>query len=152
MSKRHLQLSIGELSEAAGVSRRTIRYYVQRGLIPPPMGAGRGHYYTAVHLERLRQIRSLQDDALSLEAIAARLDGPAQPDGTAETPAAGPSALWLRLPVAPGLELHLEGGRFRISPARLRRLAQAVAKCCRDIVPPLEGTETGGTDHGASED
>jgi len=152
MSKPPLQLSIGELSDATGVTRRTIRYYVQRGLIPPPLGAGRGHYYTAAHLERLRRIRYLQDDALSLDAIAARLDGPAPSDGAAEAPGAGPSALWLRLQVAPGLEVHLEGGRFRVSPARLRRLAQAVAACCRDIVPPLEGTETGGTDHGASED
>ncbi|NLI48743.1 MAG: MerR family transcriptional regulator [Acidobacteria bacterium] len=152
MSKPPLRFSIGELSEATGVSRRTIRYYVQRGLIPPPLGAGRGHYYTTAHLERLRRIRSLQDDALSLDAIAARLDGAGPADVATEPPVAGPSALWLRLPVAPGLEVHLEGGRFRISPARLQRLAQAVAACCRDIVPPLEGTETGGTDHGASDD
>jgi DNA-binding transcriptional MerR regulator len=145
--------SIGELAELTAVSRRTIRFYVQRGLLSSPLGAGRGHYYTQDHLDRLRRIRDLQDADYSLEAIAARLDGeapgasPATGIPTAEIP-----ALWLRLPVAPGVELHVAGGCFRVSPARLRRLAQAVAACCGEILPPLEGTETGGSAHGASDD
>jgi hypothetical protein len=39
--------SIGELADATGVSRRTVRFYVQRGLIDPPVGLGRASHYTA---------------------------------------------------------------------------------------------------------
>jgi len=57
MSKPPLQLSIGELSDATGVTRRTIRFYVQRGLLPPPLGGGRGSYYTEAHLLRLLAVK-----------------------------------------------------------------------------------------------
>jgi DNA-binding transcriptional MerR regulator len=36
--------AIGDLAELAGVSRRTIRYYVQEGLVPAPLGLGRGSH------------------------------------------------------------------------------------------------------------
>ncbi len=52
--------SIGELAALAGVSRRTVRFYVQSRLISPPLGAGRGSYYTAAHLESIRRIRRRQ--------------------------------------------------------------------------------------------
>jgi len=32
------RFSVGELAELGGVSRRTVRYYVQEGLIPAPLG------------------------------------------------------------------------------------------------------------------
>ena len=37
--------SIGAIAEKTGISRRTVRYYVQLGLIEPPVGKGRGSYY-----------------------------------------------------------------------------------------------------------
>ncbi len=55
--------SIAELSELAGVSRRTVRYYVQSRLIPPPLGAGRGSYYTRAHLDAILQARRRQSKA-----------------------------------------------------------------------------------------
>jgi DNA-binding transcriptional MerR regulator len=47
---------IKELAEVGG-TRRTARYYVQRGLLPTPLGTGGGHHYTLAHLERLIHIR-----------------------------------------------------------------------------------------------
>ncbi len=37
-----MELSIGELAQRAGVTRRTIRYYVEIGLLQPPDGSGQG--------------------------------------------------------------------------------------------------------------
>ena len=48
--------SLDYLSGHSGVSKRTIRYYVQTGLLPPPLGAGRGARYNAEHLARLQAI------------------------------------------------------------------------------------------------
>src|SRR5215813_15543513 len=66
---------IAELAERGGVTRRTVRYYVQRGLLPTPLGTGRGPHYTPAHLQRLIHIRQLQETGVPLAEVAARLDG-----------------------------------------------------------------------------
>lgn len=72
-----MELSIGELAQRAGVTRRTIRYYVEIGLLPPPSGAGKAAIYGAEHFERLELIKELQGYRLSLEEIRDRLAGTA---------------------------------------------------------------------------
>ena len=46
-----------ELARAAGTSPRTVRYYVQRGLLPAPAFRGKDTAYGPEHLVRLRAIR-----------------------------------------------------------------------------------------------
>ena len=76
---------IEELADLGGVTRRTVRYYVQRGLLPTPLGTGRGPHYTAAHLERLIHIRTLQETGVPLAEVASRLDGvPQTPASAAE--------------------------------------------------------------------
>lgn len=60
---------IGELAQKAGVTNRTVHYYVGRGLLPPPDGAGVGTTYREEHLLRLRLIKKLQEQYLPLEKI-----------------------------------------------------------------------------------
>ena len=69
------EMGIGELADAAGLSRRAIRFYVQQGLIPAPLGRGRGRHYDASHLEQLRRVAELQAAGHSLEAIRKILAG-----------------------------------------------------------------------------
>lgn len=145
-----VRYNIRELVRESDVPRRTIRYYVQRDLLPPPHGAGRGHYYTADHLERLRRIRQLQEQGRSLDEIALLLTRPddrltaslAAPPATLREAAAppvdqpepvaepDPSALELyrRLPIAPGVDLQLSASVPLPPPERLRALAAAVRR------------------------
>ena len=81
-----MELSIGELAKASGVTRRTIRYYVELGLLPPPEGAGRAAVYGDEHLERLRRIQELQATRLSLEEIRDHLAAGPQPAYAAPAP------------------------------------------------------------------
>lgn len=60
---------LDELAEKAGVSPRTIRYYVQRGLLPAPTFRGRDTAYGEEHLLRLRAIKRLQERFMPLDAI-----------------------------------------------------------------------------------
>ena len=50
---------IGELARAAGITARTVRYYQERKLLPPPRRAGRVGWYSETHLARLRVIGDL---------------------------------------------------------------------------------------------
>ena len=60
------EYAIGELADLAGVTPRTIRYYVSIGLLPAPEQAGPRTRYGDGHLKRLRLIRNLQRQHLPL--------------------------------------------------------------------------------------
>ena len=64
---------LDELARAAGMSARTVRYYVQRGLLPAPAFRGKDTAYAHEHLVRLKAIRRLQEAYFPLDAIAAEL-------------------------------------------------------------------------------
>jgi DNA-binding transcriptional MerR regulator len=65
--------AIGDLADLAGVTPRTIRYYVSIGLLPAPEQAGPKTRYTDAHLKRLRLVRHLQRQHLPLAEIGQRL-------------------------------------------------------------------------------
>lgn len=67
-------MDLRELSQSTGVSPRTVHFYVQQGLLPPPTGAGRAARYGAVHRNRLRLIRQLQAQHLPLVEIRRQLE------------------------------------------------------------------------------
>lgn len=126
--------SIQELADLADVSRRTVRYYVQEGLLPTPLGVGRGRHYTREHLDRLLEVKALQSDGRSLDDIRAVLAGrtrTGQPRGGqpralggARAPGAIERSLWRRLELSPGVELHVAGSVALPGPARLEELAE----------------------------
>lgn len=127
------RFAIGELADQAGVSRRAVRFYVQRGLLPSPEGGGRGSFYTAEHLATLLTIKRLQEEGVSLTAIAQRLGVAENAPQTLESahapeapdPSAQPVSRWLRVAVADGLELQVrEDALHRFPPAKL---AEALA-------------------------
>jgi DNA-binding transcriptional MerR regulator len=65
--------TLSELCERAGVSERTVRYYVTQGLLPSP-GAGRGVRWSQEHLERLQLILELKEKHLPLSDIRRRVE------------------------------------------------------------------------------
>lgn len=113
---------IEELCGLTGVTRRTVRFYTQKGLLDPPEGERRGAYYTRRHLEQLLLIRKWQAAGVSLERIGQLLRGewvelpPAPEPGTVE--------VWSRVTLRPGLEVHLEPGRLGLTPEETRELIQ----------------------------
>jgi len=69
------RLTLGELTTAADVSVRTVRYYIAEGLLPPPQGSGPGSSYSQGHLDRLRLIQRFKEAYLPLKEIRRRLSG-----------------------------------------------------------------------------
>ena len=138
--------AIGDLAELGGVSRRTVRYYVQEGLLPAPFGVGRGNHYGPEHLDRLLRVKALQEAGRTLDEIRLALDG--SPRALTHSPAAArlqevpiPRELWRRLTLAPGVELHVSGDARLPSAAHLAELAS----WCRRH---LSGADPSGTRSG----
>ena len=124
------QMTIGELADAAGVSRRAVRFYIHRGLLHPPTGLGRGSYYDQSHLDRLRRIGELQQAGHSLDAVDRILKGGAVPPPPAPAPAPRPSVraeLWSRIRLAEGIELHFDVTRHQPTAESVLAIRQALA-------------------------
>jgi DNA-binding transcriptional MerR regulator len=133
------ELSIGELADAAGLSRRAIRYYVQQRLLPLPTGRGRGRHYDQSHLARLRRIAELQAAGHSLDAIRRILDGGTVPAPVAVEAAPTPTGrraafaaeLWTRLRLAEGVELHFDAARHQPDVGKLSALREVIREVFR---------------------
>src|SRR4029434_8072841 len=100
--------AIGDLADLGGVSRRTVRYYIQEGLLPAPFGVGRGDHYGPEHLNALLRIKALQEAGRTLDEIrrpSSKRDRVAQ-TMSAPLPVVEP---WRRIELAPGVELHVAG-------------------------------------------
>ncbi|GIW21149.1 MAG: hypothetical protein KatS3mg068_0156 [Candidatus Sericytochromatia bacterium] len=61
--------SIDLLSKLTGFSKRTIRYYIEIGLLEPPVGACRGSYYTEQHLSKLQAIKLWTNNGVPVTQI-----------------------------------------------------------------------------------
>jgi len=90
--------ALSELADLAGVTPRTIRYYLAQGLLPAVGPSGPGSKYDDRYLARLRLIRRLQAEHLPLAEIRRRLDELSDDDirelaGSSEPAAPGDSAL-----------------------------------------------------------
>ena len=117
------RFSIQDLADLADVSRRTVRYYVQEGLLPTPLGVGRGRHYGRAHLDRLLQVKALQASGRTLDDIRGGNDLSEHTSASrlASTPQ---RTVWRRLELAPGVELHVSNETAMPSPTRLRELAE----------------------------
>lgn len=148
-TRRGTRWKLDELAERAKVSVRTVRYYVQRGIVPAPEFRGPDTAYGEEHLARLRAIRVLQERHLPLdeiqsilkplapEAVARIADGELPATLAASTLSPAPKkpttegVAWRRHRLAPGLELHIAED----VSAEVRALADALLAQAADTSP-----------------
>jgi Ca-activated chloride channel family protein len=133
---------LDELARAAGTSVRTVRYYVQRGLLPAPAFRGKDTAYEHDHLVRLRAIRRLQDAFFPLDAIAVELgrrsfaeieriaDGTELP---AQAPLAAPMSISIGAPPATPTLRQRDGQRGEGAPSTSGRVFHRI-----EIAPGVE--------------
>ena len=139
MKTQSRTFTIDELSALVEMNKRTIRYYIQNGLVDRPEGTGKGAYYTHAHLEQLLAIRKWKDAGVSLERIQELLsdDGRDEESGKPLPPprAKKPGSLevWSHLLIADGVELHLEPQRSGLTPEQMRALVRIVLEQYKNI-------------------
>jgi len=125
--------SLDDIATLAELPRRTVRYYIQSGLIDRPLGVGKGAWYTEHHVGQLLLVRKWQLAGLSLERIGELLkqqgEGPLPP-----TPRrAGTVEVWSHLVVADGLEVTLEPGRAGLNPEQVRAFFRGVTQLYQQL-------------------
>ena len=126
--------TLDQLAELAGVNRRTVRYYIQLGLVDSPVGQTRAAHYTWQHLKQLLEVRGYTEQGFSLERIGELMRGDGTPPSAAHTPRAGSISVQSHIHLGEGVELVIEPGRAKLSPEQLRRFARdAIAAFSRIV-------------------
>lgn len=117
--------TLDQICTLAAVPKRTVRYYIQMGLLPRPVGENRGARYLELHLETLLKIKQLTEAGLSLERVREIVAGeplavPPRPKvpGSVEVR----SHIW----IAPGVELQISAEEAGASAEQVRALTKAV--------------------------
>jgi DNA-binding transcriptional MerR regulator len=114
-----------ELCILADLSPRTVRYYVQIGLVNRPEGGTRAARYGAQHLEQLLLIKKWTAAGVSLERIKELLKGEEAPIPP-RSRAIGSIEVRSHLLVADGVEFVIEPSRAGLSPEQVRNLIKGV--------------------------
>ena len=121
--------SIQELCDLTGLPRRTIHFYTQQGLLPPPTGAGMGARYSHIHLQRLRLIPVLRHKGLRLDQIRARFTSSTLEDLDAlatAVPAPTPSPAPMAMKILPHSIREQQSYQHYTLPAGMTLIVPAV--------------------------
>jgi DNA-binding transcriptional MerR regulator len=124
--------TLDELCALTDSPKRTVRYYMQIGLVDRPIGETRAAHYLSRHLEQLLRIRQLTEAGVSLERIREVLAGGETPVPVRQR---RPGAIEIRshLYVAPGIELQISPEEAGMSPEQVRALISAVMQAFQTI-------------------
>lgn len=124
------RLNLAELASQSGVPRRTIRYYISRGLLPRPESTGRGAHYGDRHRQLLERIGELKRQGHTLAEIGSILAGK---PATADLPS--PDQFW-SYRIAPDVVVMV---RSDASPWRQSRIKTALAEMAARLEPSPDG-------------
>jgi DNA-binding transcriptional MerR regulator len=136
---RQQGLTLGQLVEGSGVSKRTIRYYVQNKLIASP-GRGAHALYPLSDVDRVHLIRRWQDLGRTLAEIggvlacmsdaevAVALKESAKPPGLRRQ--CREATTWDHIELADGVELRIR----RPGSTESNRLADQMLAACEDVL------------------
>ena len=133
--------TLDQLAELAGVNRRTIRYYIQLGLIDRPIGETRAAYYTWQHLKQLLEVRGYTEQGFSLERIAELMRGEDSPPPAASRARPGHITVQSHVHLAEGVELVIEPGQAGLSPEQLRRFAREAIAAYQRVIAHTDNEE-----------
>ena len=124
--------TLDQLAELAGVNPRTVRYYIQLGLVDAPVGQTRAAHYTWQHLRQLLEVRGYTEQGFSLERIATLMRAEESPPPAAHLARPGSVSVHSHIHLGEGVELIVEPGRAGLTPEQLRRFArEAIAAFAR---------------------
>jgi DNA-binding transcriptional MerR regulator len=125
------EFCIDELCTLADLPKRTIRYYIQIGLVDRPDGETRAARYGQRHLAQLLGIRRWTQAGLSLERIRELLSAPTEPPPPRDR--TGTVEVWSHFVVAEGVEVRLNPGQARLSPEQAHQFFAAVMAAFQQV-------------------
>lgn len=117
----HKTFSLDDICTLTDFPKRTVRYYMQLGLVDRPIGETRSAHYLEVHIDQLLRVKKLTDAGVSLERIREVLAGEESPVPEKKRKP-GSIEVKSHLFIAPGIELQIFPEEAGMSPDQVRVL------------------------------
>ena len=135
MKEKKSLYTLGELCSLVDMPRRTVRYYIQVGLIDRPGGSGRGAHYNNQHLDQLLEVRKWQRAGLSLERIRELVTSPTSETVIPPLPKRkkGAVEVWSHIVIDDGIEITINPKQANLSHEEVRKLAKNVIQLYEKI-------------------
>ncbi len=122
------KFTLDQICTLTGMNKRTVRYYIQNGLVDRPEGFGKGAFYRNSHSLQLLTINKWKDQGLSLDRIKHILKSEKKQrsvDGELPPPLPkkiGAIEVWSHVYIADGVELCIEPKRSNLSPDQVKEI------------------------------
>jgi DNA-binding transcriptional MerR regulator len=138
--------NLDDLCTLTDITKRTVRYYVQVGLVDRPEGETRAARYGPKHLEQLLLIKKWTAAGVSLDRIRELLQGEAAPVPSRPR-AAGSVEVCSHLIVTDGIEVVIEPGRAGLTPEQVRSFVKGVMAAYSQAISGDADRADGRNDH-----
>jgi len=120
--------SIDELCVITNLPKRTVRYYIQLGLVDRPVGETKAAHYLSEHLDQLLRVKKLTEARVPLDQIRQLIE--AGEDEVVATSRRQPGSLEVKthLYISPGIELLVSAEESGLKPEQMRELLKTVMR------------------------
>ncbi len=127
--------SLDELCALTEFTKRTVRFYMQEGLVDRSEGQKKGAFYLEKHLLQLLEIKKWQKAGLSLDRIKEIIrdentDELIPPIKIQQT---GMVEVWSHLLISDGISLQIEPNRAGLTPEQSRELSKKLMQIYKEI-------------------
>ena len=119
-----------QLTEISELPKRTIRYYIQKGLVNRPNGAKKNASYTSVHLEQLLKIKMWKAAGINLEPISHLLS---HSSSEQETQQPGDVQVVCRIFISPGVYLDINRETSQLTDEDIRAIGRSRLKAIDEV-------------------
>ncbi|GLS83687.1 helix-turn-helix domain-containing protein [Paraferrimonas haliotis] len=128
-------LTLEQLSIATDTPLRTIRFYIQKGMVDRPLGARKSARYSEKHLEQVLTIRKWQGAGMSLEAIHRLLNEESPQQQQYPEPEPGQVRVVSHITLCRGIDLVVDPQQSGLTSQQLRQLSSSLA----DLLEQVKG-------------
>lgn len=120
--------SIDELCVITSLPKRTVRYYIQLGLVDRPIGETKAAHYLSKHLDQLLRVKKLTEARVPLDQIRQLIE--AGKDEVVSTSRRQPGSVQVKthLYISPGIELLISAEESGLKPEQMRELLKTVMR------------------------
>ena len=125
--------TLDELCTLTDLTKRTVRYYMQLGLVDRPIGETRAAHYVSHHLDQLLQVKKLTESGVSLERIRDVMAGSETPVPTRQR-RRGSIEVRSHLFVAPGIEIQISPEEAGMTPEEVRAFVREVMQVAVRVI------------------